>query len=287
MKFLQVSLEHPLLAPLCNVSPKPQQLWVQGDLSSFTTKPPPKIVSIVGSRKNTSYGAAVATQLAYDLAKMGVIIVSGLAYGIDTFAHKGCLDADGTTIAVLGTPLDKIYPSSNYHLAQRIIEKGLILSEYPPGTTPKPHFFLERNRLVSGLADAVIIVEAAKRSGTLATATFALEQGKDLFAVPGDITRPMSIGCNRLIKHGAQVFTHLDDLLSALNLANSQSNTKLIGSNHPDENQILQLLSDGIQDGDEIMAVSNMPVANFNQAITMLEIAGRIRSLGANKWCII
>ena len=161
--------------------------------------PRPKVVSIVGSRRCTRYGEAIAYKTAYELAEKGIMIVSGMAYGIDAFAHRGCLDAGGTTIAVLGTPIDYIYPASNRSLAERILQKGGILSEYAPGTQTRNWHFLERNRIVSGLADALLIVEASDHSGTLTTASLALDQGKDVFVVPGDITRPMSVGCKRLI----------------------------------------------------------------------------------------
>ena len=156
----------------------------------------------MGSRRCTRYGEAIAYKTAYELAEKGIVVVSGMAYGVDSFAHRGCLDAGGTTIAVLGTPIDNIYPVSNRDLAKRILAKGAIMSEYPPGFETRNWHFLERNRIVSGLADALLIVEASDHSGTLTTAALALDQGKDVFVVPGDITRPMSVGCNRLISQG-------------------------------------------------------------------------------------
>ena len=287
MKFKFSSLEPNFLHPLSHLARAPDGLWFIGQLPEVESGTS-KVVSIVGSRKNTPYGAAVAYQLSYELAQRGFIIVSGLAYGIDSCAHQGCIDAGGITVAVLGTAIDQIYPRPNYALAQKILEHGAILSEYSPGTETGAWSFLERNRIVAGLSAATVIVEAATRSGTLATANFALEQGKELFAVPGDITRPMSTGCNRLIKHGAHAFTEINDLLETVDPKSCRPTKHYsnVGDN-PQEAAILQLISRGVQDGDDIILAAKLTAAEFSQHITMLEIKGRVRSLGANKWCII
>ena len=161
-------------------------------------------VAVVGSRKPTSYGQAVSQQIVSELARHSVIIVSGLAIGHDSIAHKTCLEAGGTTVAVIGNGLNDIHPHSNQQLATEIINNdGAIISEYPPDEPVYPSHFLERNRLISALADIVVIIEAGERSGTLNTASHALSQGKDVMAVPGNITSPLSRGCNRLIAQGA------------------------------------------------------------------------------------
>lgn len=177
-----------------------------------------KTVAIVGTRKFTKYGENVAYQLAYTLAKCGVVVISGLAYGIDSIGHRGALDAGGVTLAVLGTPINEIYPREHRGLAAEIIEKdGAVISELAPGESYYAKTcFLRRNRIIAGLADAVIVVEAAERSGSLNTAAHAVEQGKEVFAVPGDVTRPMSRGCNRLIAAGAYVCSGAEDVLAVI-----------------------------------------------------------------------
>ena len=161
-----------------------------------------KSVAIVGARKSTIYGRKIAYNISKELNKKGVVIISGLALGIDTYAHLGALE--GGTIAVLGSGIDKIYPKENIELARKIVKNGgCIISEYPIGTMPQKQYFPQRNRIISGLSNGVLVVEATKKSGALITADFALEQGKEVFAVPGDITRTESEGCNELIKDGA------------------------------------------------------------------------------------
>lgn len=284
MKIQKSELSHPFLKGLGEIPTPPAQLWQQGDLPEMGGK---KVVSIVGSRNNTRYGEEVAYRLAYDLAKQGIIVVSGMAYGIDTCAHRGCLDAGGTTVAVLGTPIDRIYPVRNTQLAKRIIEKGAIVSEYAPGQPTNEWSFVERNRIVSGLADAVVIVEAATKSGTLTTAAHALEQGRDVFAVPGDITRPMSVGCNRLIKQGAMPFTHIDDILGVLFPERAKQMKFAVFGDTPEEQNIIDAIVSGERDGDKIIESTGMTAQKFNQTISLLEIKNLVRSLGANQWTFV
>ncbi len=175
-------------------------------------------VAVVGARKHSPYGGAVATALAKGLAELGFVVVSGLAHGIDARAHEGCLLAGGRTIAVLGTGPERIYPANHRELARRIVaEGGAILTEYPPGTTVQPHLFPIRNRIISGLCHATIIVEAQERSGSLITARHCLDQSRELFAVPGQIDRPESRGTNGLIASGqARLLTGVADVLAEL-----------------------------------------------------------------------
>ena len=174
-------------------------------------------VAIVGTRKPTAYGREVTYRLAHDLARRGVIIVSGLALGVDGIAHRATLDANGITLAVLANGVDIIYPATHMDLAGDILAKGgAIISEYEPGTEARDFQFLERNRIVSGLSDAVIVTEAAARSGTLSTVMHALEQGREVFVVPGNITSPLSVGCNNLIKQGAHPITCAEDVLEII-----------------------------------------------------------------------
>ena len=287
----------------------------------------PKTVAIVGSRHNTRYGEEVAYRLAYELGKRGVVVVSGLAYGIDSIAHRGCLDAGGVTVAVLGTRIDDIYPKTHLKLAQEILEKdGAIISEYasltdktaPLGPAEagsrdgewvsyekelagedKPPYdkrrleqkfsFLYRNRIIAGLADAVVVVEAAEKSGSLNTATHALEQGKDVFAVPGNITAPYSQGCNKLLRQGALVYTEPDDVLRELfpedflRKTREQKRLRLFGDTDV-ETLILQAIGKGLRTSEEIMDATHLPIEVFNQTVTLLEIKGRVLGLGMGNW---
>ena len=201
----------------------PECLWYIGNLPKRRPT-----VAIVGSRKPTDYGKSVNISLTTELARRDIIIVSGLAIGHDSIAHQTCLDAGGTTVAVIGNGLDSIYPKRNERLAERIVERGgVIISEYSPDTPVYPSHFLERNRLISALADVVIIIEAGERSGTLNTAAHALAQGKEVMAVPGNITSPLSRGCNRLISQGATPILSPDDVLNALGIVKDDTGQKL------------------------------------------------------------
>ncbi len=253
----------------------------------------PKTVAIVGTRKPTKYGEMVAHELAYAVAKRGGVVVSGLAYGIDSIAHRGALEAGGVTVAVLGTPIDEIYPRAHRGLAEEIVKTGgCVMSELPPGVVQGRDYhaktcFLRRNRLISGLADVVVIPEAAERSGSLNTAAHALEQGREIFALPGDITRPMSRGCNRLIRQGATPYTGVEDVLELLfpiPRRSSKRRVAEISSDTEEETAILRVLAAGVRDGEEILVRAALQAAEFNRVMTMLEIKGRVRALGANKW---
>ena len=295
-KFNQISpLEHNFTEVLSSIALKPKTLYFYGKMPENMSKNDkterPKVVAVVGARRNTRYGEEVAYQMAYELAKKGVIIISGLAYGIDSIAHSAALDAGGRTIAVLGTPIDQIYPKSHTKLAKDIVEQdGAIISELAPGADFHPKTtFLNRNRIISGLSDIVVVVEAAERSGSLNTAAHALEQGKEVFAVPGNITSPLSQGCNKLIRQGANPYTCPEDILSILfpekylKTRKRAGQTVLFGDT-PEEAAILQALYDGKRDGEAIMSAANLTTAMFNQSITLLEIKGQVRALGANHW---
>lgn len=174
-------------------------------------------IAIVGSRNCSLYGQKIAKYLSYQLAKKGIHIISGLARGIDTFSHIGTLQAKGKTIAVLGSGLDVIYPPENEKLAEKIVESGgCLVSEYIVGTKPLGEHFPARNRIISGLASGVVVVEASEKSGSLITVDFALEQGKNVYAVPGNINSPNSLGTNSLIKQGAKIVTNVEDILEDL-----------------------------------------------------------------------
>lgn len=271
-----------------NIALMPELLYYYGEWPEERVK----TVAIVGSRKSTKYGEDVAYRLAKALAEKGIIVVSGLAFGVDSVAARGALDGGGRTIAILGTEIENIYPKRHEKLAERIVENGgVVASEYKLGDEIYPKTsFLFRNRIISGLADFVVVVEAAERSGSLNTASHALVQGKELFAVPGDVGKPMSAGCNRLIQKGANVFLGVEDFLRYVippkRKKKEIEQISLFGDT-PAETDILRLLSVGVRDGDLMMERLEMSVEDFNQAITMLEIKGIVKDLGLNHWELV
>ncbi len=268
---------------LINLAEKPKALYYIGKLPESWSA----AVAIVGTRRPTNYGKEVTYKLANDLAQKGVVIISGLALGIDGIAHQAALDAGGTTLAVLASGVDNVTPRSHIGLAKKIIEAGgAIISEYEPSSEARDFQFLARNRIVSGLADAVIVTEAASRSGTLATVSHALSQGKEVFVVPGNITSPMSAGCNALIKQGAQVLTAASDVLEVIAPGLLRPQTILPLGDNPLETKIIQLLQSGVRDGDTLLTETHADASDFAQALTMLEINGLIRSLGGNTWTL-
>ncbi|MBP5634672.1 DNA-protecting protein DprA, partial [Candidatus Saccharibacteria bacterium] len=221
----------------------------------------------------------------YDLAKKGVVIVSGLAYGIDACAHRGCLDAGGVTVAVLGTPIDQIYPRGNAGLAKRILERGAIISEYAPGFPTKAYCFQERNRIVSGLADFLLVIEASRQSGTKGTFNIACKQGKETFVLPGDVTRPMSAGSNEMLRAGAHPFLDASDILIRYGDGLHQAlGADLSGLNEL-ERKVYAAIEVGYDCADDIIAALNISVVDFNIAITTLECYDLITLQGDN-WVI-
>ncbi len=268
---------------LSNIAQKPKRLYYRGDLPVERTP----TIAIVGTRKPSRYGSEVTHSFAYELARRGILIVSGLALGVDGLAHRAALEAGGKTIAVLANGLATIYPRPHEQLAQSIIEKGgAIISEYEPNTPPMQFRFLERNRLVSGLADGILITEAAARSGTLSTATHALEQGREVFVIPGNITSPLSAGCNRLIRQGATPVLTPDDIIEIIAPKLEQSQIKLALGENPLQTLIIELLQQGLRDGDELQHLAKVSQGEFATELTLMEIAGTIRSLGGNQWTL-
>jgi DNA processing protein len=279
--------EHEFLQIIIGIASEPKTLYFIGSLPITGAGTRPPVVAIVGTRKPTSYGKEVTFKLAYELAQKGVIVISGLALGVDSIAHRAALEAQGITIAVLANGLDSVYPATHRGLAKQIVEKGgALISEYPTGTPARDFQFLARNRIISGLADAVIVTEAASRSGTLATVAHALEQNKDVFAVPGNITSPMSVGPNRLIQQGAHPVTSTEDVLRVIapHLIEKQITLNL-GSN-PSEILLIDLLKSGIRDGDALQQASKLAASEYSQTMTILEIQGLIRGLGGNRWAV-
>ena len=266
---------------LTTIPAAPSTLHVRGELPHASLKS----VAIVGTRKPTRYGTEVTLDLAQKLAERGVVVVSGLALGVDALAHQGALRSHGITIAVLAGGVDKPTPYTNARLAEQILEQGgALVSEYPAGMPPLSHQFLERNRLVSGLADAIIVTEASVRSGTSNTVAHALEQGREVFAVPGPITSPMSAGCNHMIAQGATPITSVDEFVDQF-IPRELAQTDLFAYTD-DEKVIVNLLKLGVRDGEELHAKSKLEAGLFAQTMTMLEIRGAIKPLGGNHWSL-
>lgn len=266
---------------LKRLSDPPRQLFYSGDIEAIFAAPK---LAIVGSRKVSPYGRQVTEKLAREAAEQGIAIISGLALGIDGIAHQAALDSKGLTLAVLPGGLDKIYPASHHHLAERIFKSGgAFISEYPVGTQPFKTNFVARNRIVAGIADAVLITEAAVKSGSIHTANFALEQGKTVLAVPGNITSDLSKGTNNLIKAGAIPVTELRDILAAMGLERMQKKAEVLGDTE-EQTIILAHLSRGVSDAAELMHLSALDPQLFNQSLSLLEINGKVRALGAGHW---
>jgi DNA processing protein len=280
MKINSISGTDPEFPPRLQVIPhRPKRLYITGQLPDYNLG-----VAIVGTRKPTAYGRQVTAEIASRLAERGAVIVSGLAHGIDGIAHEASLKVGGHTIAVLPSGLDQVYPSAHRNLAERITTQGgALVSEYNPGTPPLQYRFLERNRLVSGLADIVIVTEAGIRSGTMNTTMHALEQGKDIYAVPGPITSSMSAGCNALIAQGATPIVNIEQFVDHL-LPKASAKQLTILADTREEQVILDLLLRGVSEGDELQSESKLDPTSYSQTMTMLEIRGVVRSLGANRW---
>ncbi len=276
--------------PLLNeIHDAPLVLYARGCMDSLTLP----CVAVVGTRKPTYYGLQMAEGLASDLARRGVAVVSGLARGIDASAHRGCLSGQGRTIAVLGCGIDVIYPREHRQLTREILKDGLLLSEFPPGTSPSPQNFPVRNRIISGLALGTLIVEASEYSGSLITARLTLEQNREVFAIPGNLTSPQSFGPNFLIKQGAKLVQSWRDIVEEfppdlrLNILGredaqpvSRPELDLLSA---DEIRIMELLeTDRATQFDKIYRGSGMPIPVLSDLLLKLEMSGRIRQVPGN-----
>jgi len=257
----------------------PSVLYFKGTLKTADTNS----VAIVGSRKMTSYGREVAEKFAGELASFGVTIISGLARGIDTAAHKGALSVSGRTIAVLGNGLDTIYPPENTKLADEIIKNGgAIVSEYPLGYPALPVNFAIRNRIVSGMSSCVIVVEGAVKSGTLLTATHAAEQGKTVFAIPGQITSPLSAAPHYLLKNGARIATSARDILEEMDMQVKVDTERIerVLPSTKDEAILIEFLTNEPMHLDELVRISGCETAEISARLTIMEMKGMVRNLG-------
>lgn len=246
-------------------------------------------VAIVGTRGITAYGRQVTAEIASVLARRGVTVISGLARGIDAEAHKAALNAGGRTLAVLGSGVDQIYPPEHRQLADQIIASGALMSDYAPGTPPDGVNFPPRNRIISGLSMAVIVIEAGERSGALITAEFAADQGREVFAVPGNINAPKSVGCNRLIHQGARPLLTPEDVLESLDLASFQQQrvARAVLPKDEVEARLLSVLTREPMHVDDIRARVDMPIEKVSATLALMELKGMVRQLGGMNFVAI
>jgi DNA processing protein len=268
-------------ALLAAIPDPPAALFVRGDIGTAPA------VAVVGSRRATAYGRAVTERLATDLAAAGICVVSGLARGIDGIAHQATLDAGGRTVAVLGCGIDVIYPREHRRMADAIALCGALVSEFVPGTPPRPGYFPRRNRLISGLAMGVVVVEGSEDSGALVTVDYALDQGREVFAVPGSIFSVKSRAPHELLRQGARLVESAVEVLQELGLAAPpvvvrRADQATVNEDEPvgkDEGRVLALLDGGPRSLDEVIDESALPAGRVAAAVTRLEMRGLIETL--------
>src|SRR5262249_54288320 len=268
----RVRRRDPAFPPLLGaIHDPPAQLFLRG--SGDTAVLGSSAVAIVGARACSSYGRSVTRSLARDLAAAGLAVVSGMARGIDGEAHRGALEADGVTVAVLGCGIDRDYPATHSELARRICERGVVVSEYEAGVEPAPWRFPARNRIIAGLCGATVVVEARERSGALITADFAREEGRDVVAVPGEITSALSAGTNALLRLGAAPVTRPQDVLELYGIDAAVRQTPELGR---EAETLLAHLRDAALSGDELVRASGLDPSAVAGALTELELARRV-----------
>jgi DNA processing protein len=246
-------------------------------------------VAIVGTRRVTSYGRQIAEQMAAFLAANGITVISGLARGVDAVAHQAALRTGGRTMAVLGSGVDRIYPPEHRGLAEQMMERGAIISDYALGTPPDASNFPPRNRIISGLSLAVVVVEAGETSGALLTAEFAAEQGREVFAVPGSILAPQSKGTNKLIQRGALPLLNANDLMQALDLTRigeHKAARKILPADLT-EARLLDLLGDEPLHVDEIRSQADLPIEKVSAALALMELKGLVRQVGGMNYVAV
>ena len=263
----------------------PPLLYVRGTLLNSDML----ALSIVGTRRATRYGMDVANRMGYWLASQEVTIVSGMALGIDTAAHKGAIQARGRTIAVMGCGIDIVYPRENEKLAQDIVEHGALVSEFPLGTPPSGKNFPRRNRIISGLSLGLLVAEAPKNSGAIITAESALEQGRDVFAIPANIFNEMGAGCNKLIQEGAKLVMRASDVLDELNVSYTnkvvEQKTEIIAPSGNLEEKILQMLDTEPLHIDEIIRKTGLSTSEVASTLAILELKGLAQMVGGMQYC--
>ncbi|MDD6551394.1 MAG: DNA-processing protein DprA [Lachnospiraceae bacterium] len=233
-----------------------------------------KLVAMVGARRCTAYGRVMATKIAFELASHGYSVVSGMAYGVDGHSHRGALEGGGMTYAFVASGIDICYPEANRDIYEKIPEHGAVISEFAPSTRPLPEFFPDRNRLISGLSQAVLVIEARERSGSLITADFALDQGKDVYALPGKVTDPLSAGCNKLIWQGAGIIRSTDSLIDELQIGTQSDSISLSEIKKPDLTQEELLVYSAFD-----FSAKSIDEVQGECGLTLLEILGAVSSL--------
>ncbi|MBE0409214.1 MAG: DNA-protecting protein DprA [Anaerolineales bacterium] len=270
---------------LMEIDQPPPVLFVRGEISAEDAWS----VAVVGTRRVTAYGRQIAEDVAATLARNGVTVISGLARGVDAIAHLAALKAGGRTIAIMGSGIDRIYPPENRELAERIISKGALVSDYPPGTPPDASNFPPRNRIISGLSMAVVVVEAGNKSGALITAAFAADQGREVFAVPGNITAPQSQGTNRLIYNGARPLLDPREVLEALELTmvSQQQEARVILPSDALEAQLYAAIGNEPLHVDEIRAQTELPIEQVTSTLALMELKGMVRQVGGMQYIAI
>jgi DNA processing protein len=268
---------------LLNCIPDPPPvLWVRGD-PAVLTRP---TVAIVGSRAATTYALAVGSRLAEELAAREIVVASGLARGVDSAAHCGCLDACGATVAVLGSGLDRVYPAEHAKLADKISEKGIVISELGPGAPPLPEHFPLRNRIISGISLAVVVVEASENSGSLITARYALEQGRDVMAVPGSVLTGRNRGSHSLLKDGAKVVESADDILDELGWPAIRPPAPDRAHKPLKSNPVMARMAPGeVYQLDELVATTGLTASKLLPRLTELELLGYVTKVGG-RWAV-
>lgn len=263
----------------------PKQLYIESKNWEAIVNMP--MLAVVGTRRPSSYATHECARIVREIASRGVCIVGGLALGIDGIAHRAALESGGVTIAVLPAGLEHVYPSSHRQLANDIITNGgALITEHPPhAKIAYKGNFVARNRIVAGLSAAVFIPEATEKSGSLHTAQFAIESGIDVCAMPGQISNPQSAGCHHLIQAGAGLITSSDDIANIIGIT-AHPHSAQVTATTPEEARILTCIGKGIHDANDIQIASKLPVTQFQQTLTMLEISGKIKAGGANSWYI-
>lgn len=282
MNIQEINKTSKLFPPLLQqISSPPDKIYLAGQLPDLP------MIAIVGSRNPSTYGKEQTYKISYELAKSGICIVSGLAYGIDSIAHQAVNDAGGIAVAVLGTALDNIYPSTNRNLANQIVAKGGgLLSEYKIGSITQKYNFPKRNRIIAGLSLATIVTEANAQSGSLITANFAVNENRIVMAIPGNISNPRSAGPNHLIQLGAKLVTCSTDVLSELELVSTKIKPVKTFSASKEEQIILDLIKSGHINMQKMIENSEFSAQNLAHTLSLMEITGKIRNLGAGNWTI-
>ena len=277
-------VEYPPL--LREIHDPPPVLYIKGHL----TEADKWAIAVVGTRRATAYGKTMAQTIAGPLARQGMTIVSGLARGIDTVAHQAALEAGGRTLAIMANGIDRVYPPENHQLADAIMAHGALLTELPLGARPESGHFAPRNRIISGLCLGTVVIEAAERSGALMTANQALDQGRDVFAVPGNALSPVSKGTNSLIQAGARMVTGAQDILSELNLEQvaikEQVATIQLSPENETEAAILRHLSAEPRHIDDLVYLTGLPIMQVNSTLTMLELRGLVRQVSVRQYVL-